>query len=183
MYTECMSLELKRGILNGDTQLTLKQHRAYGHLTLHTVENPSITYNLPSLSEVPLYPRLCIFRFNQPWLVQYLQYLLLKKNSSQIYVFQGSTVYKFKNFQDIVGIQSHGPQGSEYRYRREPKTNAEIFKRLGKGGKQVTMKERFLKTIISQKPSAGGEGICKKEQLVVSNTAVKSREMSIKKLT
>ena len=86
-------------------------------------------------------------------------------HSSQIYVFQGPTVYKFKNFQDTVGIQSHCPQGSKYRYRREPKTNAPIFKRLGKGGKQVTKKERFLKTIISYKPSAEGEGICKKEYL------------------
>ena len=68
-------------------------------LTLLTVENPSIIYSLPSVSAIPLYPRLHICGFNQQGCCSTIVFTIEKKSTYkwthavQIHVVQGSTVF------------------------------------------------------------------------------------------
>ena len=50
-----------------------------GAWTFLLVKILSLTYNLPTISEVPLYPWFCIWGFNQQWILQYCSICYRKK--------------------------------------------------------------------------------------------------------
>ena len=78
-----------------------EQHEIRGTYLGHGL---SIIYRWPSISMDPLYPRFCILRLNQLWIMKYSQYSFTTKKSSnkwtptvQTCVVQGSTIISNKS--------------------------------------------------------------------------------------